>query len=140
MDKHETQEITDLIKAYEQIGGLLMSRLKRHVAVIPGHMGAAVTPLLTHTSLMHHIVSNVHENIVGDVPVPNGDKYEVGLSCNIHFTVEGVATRQEAVDQVESGYYDEYIGTLVATAAKEGQFRKVKRIRPVDEEEEGNGT
>ena len=139
MDKTETREIGDLIKAYHQIGGLLMSRLKNNMAAIPGHMGGQISSLRSHTSLIHHTVSNIHSTIIEDVPSPDRDKYEVEVSCGIHFIVEGVKTRKEAVDQVESGYYDERIGALLAEALGECRFRKVERIRPVDEEEENGG-
>lgn len=140
MDKNEIGEVVDLIKAYHQIGGILQNRLKNNAAVIPVSMGGLISSLRTHTSLIHHIVLNIHSNITEDVPNPDRDKYEVEIKCGIHFIVEGVKTRKEAVDQVESGYYDEHIGTLIAEAAKGGRFRKVEIIRPVDEEEGDDGS
>ncbi|KKN61988.1 hypothetical protein LCGC14_0516660 [marine sediment metagenome] len=134
MDKTETKEIDDLIRAYRNIGGILMSRLKSNMADFPDHMGGAVSSLRTHTSLMHHVISSIHANITEDVPDQDRDKYEVEIKCGIRFIVEGVKTRKEAVDQVESGYYDEHIGALIGEALGKGRFREVEKIRPVDEE------
>ncbi len=139
MDKTDIRETVDLIKAYHQIGGILQDRLKRNAPVIPASMGGLISSLRSHTSLINHTVSNIHSTIIEDVPSPDRDKYEVEVSCGIHFIVEGVKTRKEAVDQVESGYYDERIGALLAEALGECRFRKVERIRTVDEEEENGG-
>lgn len=136
MDKSETREIENLISAYHKIGSILLDRLREHVATTPKALTGPISTLRAHTSLIHHLISGIHANLIADVPHPNRDKYEVELGCPIHFIVEGVKTRQDAVGQVESGYYDEYIGTLIAEATKKGRFRKVERIRPIDEEED----
>ncbi len=81
---------------------------------------------------MHHEVDRAYQNVSDDVPTPDTlDGFRVKVSCGVTLGLGNCRTREEAVEQVESGQHDEMIGQLLAQMCGEGKQHKVLEIEPL---------
>ena len=132
MNTQDEHNLKQLIKAYLSVGAVLEEYLQKHIAVLPKSMKNEFFVLRSHTSLMQHEVNRAYQNIAKDVPASDEiDGFRMKLACGVTLGLGNCKTREEAVEQVESGQHDEMIGQLLAQFCGEGKQRKVLEIEPL---------
>lgn len=132
MNTQDEHDLKQLIKAYLSIGAILEEELQKHIAVIPKSMKNEFLIFKNHTSLMNHEADRAYQNIANDVPASDEiDGFRMRLACGVTLGLGNCKTREEAVEQVESGQHDEMIGQLLAQLCGEGKQRKVLEIEPL---------
>jgi hypothetical protein len=135
MNTQDEHKLKQLVKAYVSVGALLEEELQKHIATISKSMKNELFILKSHTALMNHEVNRAYQNIAKDVPVSDTsdaiDGFRMKLACGVTLGLGNCRTREEAVEQVESGQHDEMIGQLLAQFCGEGKQRKVLEIEPL---------
>ncbi len=136
MEKNDQEKLKLLMNAYESVGIILLQEIDKFQASVPISMSTHLFVLRNHTKIMAQLVDRTYQNTSNDTPGEEGlEGFRVKLSCGITLGVGNCKTREDAIEQVESGQHDEMIKKLLDELCKENKHNKVLEIEPLFKEE-----